>query len=175
MKIAVIGYSGSGKSTLSRQLADFYRIPVLFLDAVHFLPGWVERDAKSARVLVADFMRNPSWVIDGNYDNLYQAERLRQADKIVFLDFPRAVCLLQALKRYVQNKNAVRESMADGCIEKMDAEFLWWILHEGRNKKRRGHYRRIVSLYHAKTIVLKNRKQLNAYLRQAVDSVQATS
>ena len=44
MKIAVIGYSGSGKSTLAGKLGEKYGIPVLYLDTVHFLPGWIIRD-----------------------------------------------------------------------------------------------------------------------------------
>lgn len=46
MKIAILGYSGSGKSTQARQLANDYKMPVLFLDTVHFLPNWVEREKK---------------------------------------------------------------------------------------------------------------------------------
>jgi Adenylate kinase and related kinases len=45
MKIAIIGYSGSGKSTLAAKLGKFYHAEVLHLDSVHFLPGWVERNA----------------------------------------------------------------------------------------------------------------------------------
>lgn len=43
MRIAVIGYSGSGKSTLAARLGAAYGVPVLHLDSVHWLPGWVER------------------------------------------------------------------------------------------------------------------------------------
>lgn len=45
MKIAIIGYSGSGKSTLAQALAVAYNAPALYLDQVHWLPGWVERPA----------------------------------------------------------------------------------------------------------------------------------
>ncbi len=65
MKIAILGYSGSEKSTLAGQLADYYKIPVLFLDTVQFLPNWVERDKNEGRSIVWDFMQNNSWVIDG--------------------------------------------------------------------------------------------------------------
>ena len=43
MKIAILGTSGSGKSTLAQTLGAAYHAPVLHLDTVHFLPGWVER------------------------------------------------------------------------------------------------------------------------------------
>ena len=43
MKIAILGTSGSGKSTLAKRLGERYGLPVLHMDTVHFLPGWVER------------------------------------------------------------------------------------------------------------------------------------
>ena len=105
-------------------------------------------------------------MIDGNYNKFLQKERLEQADKIILLNFPRRICLYRALKRYFNNKNKTRESMATGCIEKMDWEFIWWILHEGRTKSIRAHYRQIASLYEDKFLVLKKQKQVDTYLKQ---------
>lgn len=68
MRIAIIGYSGSGKSTLAAQLGQSYGVPVLHLDSVHWLPGWVERAREEEKALVRAFLdQNESWVIDGNY------------------------------------------------------------------------------------------------------------
>lgn len=47
MRIAIIGYSGAGKSTLAKALGAQYDCPVLHLDALHFLPGWHERDDRT--------------------------------------------------------------------------------------------------------------------------------
>ena len=166
MKITIMGYSGSGKSTLADKLAALYHIPVLYLDMVQFLPGWAERDKDEACAIVQDFMRHESWVIDGNYTGFCQPERLEQADVIVFLNFPRLVCLMRVLKRYFQYRNTTRESMAEGCLEKLDIEFIWWVLYQGRTKETRRHNREIVTRYPHKTVVLKNQRQLDAYLRQ---------
>ena len=166
MKITIMGYSGSGKSTLAGKLAALYHTPVLYLDAVQFLPGWAERDRDEACDIVQDFMRDESWVIDGNYTDFCQPERLEQADTILLLNFPRLVCLLRVFKRYFQHRNTTRESMAEGCIEKIDLEFIWWILHQGRTRKIRRHNREIIARYPHKTVVLKNQRQLDAYVRQ---------
>lgn len=166
MKIAILGYSGSGKSTLGQQLANQYKVPVLFLDTVQFLSNWVERDTNEGCSIVWNFMQNESWVIDGNYNDFFQKERLEQANKIILLNFSRRVCLYRAFKRFFQHKNKTRESMATGCIEKMDLEFVWWILHEGRTKKRRNHYKQIASLYKDKTLILKNQKQVDEFILQ---------
>ncbi|WP_326975654.1 DNA topology modulation protein FlaR [Caproicibacter sp. BJN0012] len=167
MKIAVLGYSGSGKSTLAGKLAGYYRIPILFLDTVQFLPGWAERGREEGRSIVSDFLKkNDSWVIDGNYECFLQKERLEQADRIILLCFPRRVCLYRAVKRYLRFRGKCRESMAAGCAEKFDLEFLWWILREGRTGQRRGHYREIASRYREKTVVLKKPGQSDEFLKR---------
>ncbi len=131
------------------------------------MPGWTERDKDEGRALVRGFMRQASWVIDGNYTGFCQAERLEQADKIIYLNFPRFVCLFRVFRRYFQNRNATRESMAEGCTEKIDAEFIWWILYAGRTGKIRRHYREIISRYAYKAAVLKSQRQVDAYMKKA--------
>ena len=168
MKIAVIGYSGAGKSTFSAQMGDKYGCPVLYLDTVNFLPGWEERDGDEGRKLVREFMKtNSSWVIDGNYERFYQKRRLAAADRIYFFDFPRYVCFYQAFRRFLTSRNKCRDSMAEGCEEKLDLEFMKWILWDGRTRKRRRHYEAICKKYKQKTVRLKNRRQVEQALREA--------
>lgn len=52
MKIAILGTSGSGKSTLAKRLGERYGLPVLHMDTVHFLPGWVERPFAEEEAMV---------------------------------------------------------------------------------------------------------------------------
>jgi adenylate kinase family enzyme len=134
MKIAIIGYSGSGKSTLAKKLSQRYNCPILYLDTVNFEQDWVERDREVAKSMVAAFMENESWVIDGNYIEFYQERRLEEADKIIFMDFPIFTCFFQAYRRKVKARNTTRDSMADGCIEKFDLEFARWIVRDGRTQ-----------------------------------------
>ena len=165
VKIAVIGYSGSGKSTLAKQLAGWVGCEPLYLDTVNFLPDWVERDRDSAKEIVRQTMVQDDWVIDGNYQSLLREERLRDADEIVFLNYPRLLCLHRALKRYRAFRGGTRESAADGCIERMNAEFVWWILCQGRTRARVRGYKAIVSQYPDKTVVIRNDRELSAYLK----------
>lgn len=157
MKIAIIGYSGSGKSTLAKKLSEKYNCPLLYLDTVNFESGWKERNREEAKKIVAEFMKNDSWVIDGNYYDFYEDKRLKEADKIIFMNFPRYVCFKQAFKRYLDSKNNVRESMAEGCEEKFDFEFVKWILFDGRSKIYKERYENICSKYKDKVIVCRNR------------------
>ena len=166
MKIAVIGYSGSGKSTLAKRLADEIGVEPFYLDRVYFLPNWQERDHAEAQQMVRREMEKPDWVIDGNYRGLLRDERLRDADEILFLNYPRLVCLFRALGRYLTFRNHTRESAEDGCIEKMDWEFVWWILHKGRTKSIRRAYIDTVSQYREKTVVIRNDRALEEYWNQ---------
>lgn len=162
MKIAIIGYSGSGKSTLARSLSELYRIPLLHLDKVQFLPNWQIRPNDEGAKIVESFMNsNTSWVIDGNYSAFCQQRRMEEADMIIFFDFNRFVCLKNALLRYFKYKNTSRPDVADGCCEAMDAEFIAWILHDGRTKSKKKGYRKKSVLYREKFITLKNRKEAN--------------
>ena len=165
MKIAVIGYSGAGKSTLAGRLAKKYHCPVLYLDRVQFLPGWRERDRKEARRIVQEFLdRECSWVIDGNYQGFWQERRMEEADQILFFNFSRGRCLIQALIRYFGNIGTVRESAADGCVEKMDLEFIKWILYKGRTKEKRLHYQKLRNQYPRKFVVFHNHSEVERWL-----------
>ena len=164
MKIAIVGYSGSGKSTLARRLGEHHHAEVLHLDAVHHLPGWKERDRESETQIVETFLNeHAAWVIDGNYSKLCYARRMEEADLIVMLLFDRFSCLCRAYRRYRRYKGKTRPDMAEGCGEKMDRAFVWWILHDGRGKVMRDRYKRVQTQYAEKVIVLKNQKQLDAF------------
>lgn len=166
MKITVIGYSGSGKSTTAAVLSEKLNIPVLHMDTVHFLPGWVEREREDELALVEQFMSgHESWIIDGNYSKLHYEKRMAQADKIIFLDFPRLVCLYRAIRRYLQNRGRTRASMAEGCPEKFDLEFILWILSKGRSKETRERYANLSKQYSEKFIRLRSQRQLSEFLR----------
>ena len=165
MKVAIIGYSGSGKSTLAAKMGDIYNCPVLYLDRVHFKDNWIERDDETAKAILKDFMdKNDSWVIDGNYNSLLRGRRLEEADMIVFMNFSRLTCLRQAIKRYKTYKGKTRESMADNCPEKMDMEFIKWILLDGRSKEKKEEYAETIRKYNEKTIILRNKKEVASLL-----------
>lgn len=164
MKIAVIGYSGSGKSTLAKELAQRYGCRPLYLDTVNFLPDWRERDRNEARSRVQMELEKTNWVIDGNYRSMLHAERMEQADQIVWMNYTRVSCLARALKRYVSFHGKTRESAADGCIERMTWEFVWWILYKGRTQERVRGYRDLVARYPEKMVVIRNDRERGTYI-----------
>ena len=162
MKIAIIGYSGSGKSTLAGKLADHYGIPVLHFDKVQFRPNWEIRPQASKEIMVKTFLDlHKDWVIDGNYSKLSFERRMAEEDVIVLLLFDKLSCLYRVTRRYLKYKNKTRPDMAEGCKEKLDWEFVKWILRDGRTKESKERYRSLIACYPQKTIVVKNQRQLD--------------
>ena len=162
MKIMVIGYSGSGKSTLAEYLGKKYQIPILHLDHIFWLPGWEARPREEMREMVACFMdEHSSWVIDGNYTKTEYNRRLGEADRIIFLKFNRFACLYRVWRRYRRYRGRTRADMGRGCTEKLDREFAWWVLFEGRDKKRQAEYQAMMEKYGETVTVIRNQRRLN--------------
>jgi adenylate kinase family enzyme len=64
--------------------------------------------------------------MDGNFGGTMEM-RLKACDTVIFLDFPRTVCLYRIIKRRLTYNGTNRPDMAEGCNEKIDFEFLHWI------------------------------------------------
>lgn len=173
MKIAILGYSGSGKSTLARNLSEKYNIPVLHFDTVQFLPNWEIRVQEEKERMTKDFLdANDAWVIDGNYSKLSYQRRMEEADVIILLLFNKISCLYRVTRRYLKYKDSTRPDMAEGCNEKLDWEFIKWILRDGRTEESRQRYQGVLARYPEKTILIKNQRQLDD-VQKRIDQVLA--
>lgn len=167
MKIAIIGYSGSGKSTLTEKLSYYYSIPKLHMDTLQFQPGWKDSDRDWMLKEMATFLtEHEDWVIDGNYSWCCYEERMEQADQIIFLNFSAWTCLLRAFMRYLKYRGKVRESMAAGCPEQFNWEFIRWILWDGRSSVHKNQYKRICLDYTRKITIINNQRELDQFLNQ---------
>ncbi|MBR5520736.1 MAG: DNA topology modulation protein [Oscillospiraceae bacterium] len=165
MKIAIVGYTGSGKSTTARMLGEKYNIPVLHLDTVHWMPDWQVRPVEESKEIVREFMeQNNSWIIDGNYKALLQSDRLESADKILFFDFNRYTCFWRRMKRWLKYRGKSRPDIAEGCNEKIDSEFIRWILKDGRTLKKRKGYENMCKKHSNKVAIIKNQRQLDEFM-----------
>ena len=55
--------------------------------------------------------------------------------------------------------------MTAGCEEKIDLEFIWWVLYEGRNKKHRQNYKKVCRKYADKVVILKKPSDVKRFCR----------
>ena len=130
-KILVLGNGGAGKSTFAADMGRRFSLPVVHLDKLWWLPGWVNRSTEEFDSLLFSELAKPAWVMDGNYHRTLRA-RLAAADCAVFLDVPAAVCLESAYARAREYAGRTRPDMGEGCPERVDDEFEEWILQYDR-------------------------------------------
>ena len=135
-RISIVGSGGAGKSTFAHQLADILHLPVIHLDALYWQPGWVATPQDEWRDKQQQLVQQECWIIDGNYTSTLDV-RFAVADTIIFLDFPRFLCLYRAIKRRIQFAGKTRPDMAKGCPERIDREFLLWIWNYPTNGRMR--------------------------------------
>jgi adenylate kinase family enzyme len=110
-RILVVGSGGSGKSTLSRRLGNALKVPVIHLDSLYWKPGWIEPNKAERTQTIRRVI----------------AERIEACDTIVFLDLSRLICLWRVLRRLAAHRGKARPEMPDGCPERLNIGFLWWI------------------------------------------------
>ena len=125
-RILVIGSGGAGKSTVAAQMGKRLGLPVVHLDTLFWRPGWVKMQGDKWEQVVARLIAGDGWVIDGNYGGTLDS-RLAAADTVVFLDFPRLLCLWRVVKRRVRFHGRSRPDMAQSCPERLTWEFVRWI------------------------------------------------
>jgi adenylate kinase family enzyme len=126
-KIVIIGSPGSGKSTLAIKLKDKLNLPTYHLDAHFHKPNWEPRPKEEWDQFLQELVKKDSWIIDGNYQGSLET-RLKQADTIIFLDYPKYLCTYRALKRRFIYRNKDRIDRAPGCEEKLSFSFIKFIL-----------------------------------------------
>lgn len=126
-RILVIGSPGSGKSTFARQLGAQTGLPVHHLDQLYWRAGWIESEREAFRARVDAVARAPQWIIEGNYSGTLET-RLARADQVILLDLSPLRCTWRILKRALTYRGKVRPDMAEGCPERFDLGFLWYVL-----------------------------------------------
>jgi adenylate kinase family enzyme len=167
-KIAVIGCPGAGKSTLTVQLAEITGLPVVHLDTVYHQPEapFYAPERKSAwRAYMQTLVTGDAWIIDGNYQSTLPL-RIDAADAVIFLDFPRWLCLWRVLWRRLQQRAG--RAAAGGNPEWLSLDFLRFIWTYRRQERAK-----ILALLHDKAatatgtvIILTSPRAVDRFLRE---------
>ena len=119
-RIVIVGCAGSGKSTLARQLGTMLNLEVVHLDALYWKPKWEKPSESEWQEAIKGLLQRDSWILDGNFSSSRKL-RFEAADTIIFLDFPRYLCLFRVLKRRIQFGSQDRPDRAAGCAEQLDS------------------------------------------------------
>lgn len=165
-RVLIIGNSGGGKSTLARRLGAKLGLPVIHLDVLFWKPGWVESDDAEFRHSVAEALRAPTWIIDGNFGSTWDL-RMPLADTIVWIDQPRLVCLARAILRMVTYRGGGRLDMAQGCNEAVDLKFYHFIWTYNRKVRPRLEAALATHGAHATVVHLRHDREIADFLAGA--------
>ena len=131
-RVAVIGCSCAGKTTFARRLAAATGGSFVELDAIHWLPDWVERPNEEFREIVDEATTVERWVADGNYS--YAQDIIwDRATAVVWLNHSFPLVLYRAFTRTIARSVTGRE-LFSGNKESLRKAFfskdsiLLWVL-----------------------------------------------
>ena len=112
-RVLVIGCPGAGKSTLTRALAETLGLPAVYLDRLWWKSGWINRTRAEFDARLDAALAGDAWVMDGNYLRTLP-RRLERCDAVLFLDYPRRLCLFRALRRILRWRGRTRPAHGRG-------------------------------------------------------------
>ncbi len=135
-RVLIVGPCGAGKSTLAFELAARTGLPLFHMDKLAWEPGWVDRSNEELRAVLAQVLAGERWIIEGNYGSTL-AQRLQHADAVIYLDFPVRLCLWRLLRRFVRYRGQTRPDMTEGCNERLDPGFLWYVTRWNAGPRKR--------------------------------------
>lgn len=170
-KIAIIGTGGAGKSTLARQLGEILSLPVYHLDALYWKPNWTPTPLEEWEAIQEKLVQEEAWILDGNYSNTLRI-RIQAADTLIFLDYPTWLCLYRIFKRRWMYRGKTRIDMGEGCIEKIDWEFLGWVWNYRRTRRPRI-LQKLATYKTTKTVFISTSpSQTNQFLKQLKQKIK---
>ena len=162
-RVMIIGCGGAGKSTLARKLGEKTGLPVVHLDQIWWAPGnWQHIEKPEFDEKLALELQKPRWILDGNFNRTIEA-RLEVCDTVIYLDYPRLVCIKNWLGRVIKNWGRHRPDMTEGCTEWFDPEFVKWIWNFNKNNRAR-YYALLNNAGDKKVVILKSRRQAQKFL-----------
>lgn len=161
-RVMIIGSPGSGKTTLSCIMAEKLGLPIVHMDRLGWKSGWVFRPREEFDTMLAEALVGDKWIFDGNYDRTIDV-RLKRADTAIMLDYPTCICLFRVLKRFVLNIGRTRPDMTEGCPERIDMEFLIYILNF-RRKNRQKLLDKLKAAENVNVIIIRNKRDYRKFL-----------
>ena len=164
-RILVTGCCGAGKSTFSKKLKSILNLEVIHLDQYYHKPNWEEPEKDEWERTVYSLVQKPSWIMDGNFSDTMDL-RIKNADTIIYLDYPTLKCFWRVIIRIFKHHGVVRSDMAKGCKEQFDLEFLHFVLTFNSKNRKRFIQKLNLIKEEKKVLVFKTDKQADKFLAQ---------
>jgi adenylate kinase family enzyme len=134
-KIAILGVTGSGKSTFSRKLAEKTKLPLFHMDALFWKAGWTETpEIEYLEGQQKILLNNNAWIIEGWINNAL-SERVRQADLILYLDYPGWIAASRYVLRAIMHRKVARPELPPDCVDRFKLHRFLMILFRGEHSE----------------------------------------
>lgn len=162
-KIRIIGTCGSGKSYLAKELSKKLKIPHYDLDDIFWKKKYTKRrEEKEMKKMVNKTMKKNKWIIEGiQYYNHNIEKTFKKADLILWLKTKTTTSCYRIIRRYITRKNEKQEN-AKNTLKLLKSPILYNLNIKSKSKKT---HREISNKYKKKLIILKNKKQINEFLK----------
>ncbi len=129
-RIVILGVSASGKSTYARKLGERAGLPVTYIDALMWKPGWqYVGDVETVR-LIKEASEKEAWIIEGYIEKEARVDLFDKADTILYLDYPGLLSAWRYIKRYLKHWKNPRPELP-GSPEKFSFKFLKLVYTKG--------------------------------------------
>ena len=133
-RILVLGAYGSGKTTFSSELSDLIEIPVYHLDRYYWKKKWQTPSMGEWLEINKNIVMQNEWIIEGNYLKTLDY-RMQECDIIIYLESNAWLCFYRVIKRTLLNLGKQRPDLPDGCIDRINYNFLKSVLLFNKNTK----------------------------------------
>ena len=164
-RILVTGCCGAGKSTFSKKLQSILKLELIHLDQYYHKPNWEEPEKAEWERIVYTLVQKPFWIMDGNFSGTLDV-RIKNADTIIYLDYPTLKCFWRVIIRIFKSHGAVRSDMANGCKEQFDLEFLHFVLTFNNKRRKEIIQKGNLVKDEKKVLVFKTDQQADKFLEQ---------
>jgi adenylate kinase family enzyme len=163
MKIRIIGTMGSGKSFLSKRLEQELKIPHYDLDDVFFkVKHSVRRSDKEITKIIKKILKGKNWIIEGiqYYDHNIE-KTFAQANILIWVDPSLHKIPYRLIKRFMKRLFDKSEKAKD-TISLLKGSLKYKL---NINSKSKLAHKKYIKKYDKKSVILKNNKQINEFLK----------
>lgn len=123
-RVMVVGSPGSGKSTFAQRLAQTTGLPLVHLDDLYWLPGWVRPEQAAWQAQMRAVTAPERWILDGNYAGTLNI-RAERADTAVVLVYSRWLCLFRAVTRALLRRRPDAKHLGKEPLDWAFLRFIW--------------------------------------------------
>ncbi len=160
-KVIIVGINGAGKSYFSKKLAEKTGLPLVHLDNLYWRDNWEKVSREEFDSLLEKELARDEWIIDGNFQRTME-RRMDECNTVFYFDFSTFRGLCGVIGRMI--KNEPRDDIGGNNTNRFNLPFIRDVITFNRNNRKKT-YALIAAHPHVKTVIFKNRKQAERYLR----------